>query len=164
MTAHSVLHTESSEATTDSESTTDPKAARGPSAMREGGMGTAVSAPWGRDRREAAEFGMIGILNPPDGVREGMRSVALELPASSNNVSTGRDLVTNEHPFRPRLFYFTDGALFVAAVGWLASALGLLFMHRARFRWLRDRLRSSYDGRMGRGEIQIDPKEPSFTG
>ncbi|MEO6419487.1 MAG: hypothetical protein ABIP39_08785, partial [Polyangiaceae bacterium] len=129
-----------------------------------GGFGSsAPTAPWGRDLREAAEFGMIGLLAAPDGLhdgmRDGMRPVAIALPSSERTVSASRDLVTGERPFRPTLYYVTDGAVVLVAVGWLACLIGLAFAYRVPLVRFRDRLRRS-----GGDDVQLDRKEPYFAG
>lgn len=165
----SALRLESDDFSTNGDGTAVSKAwvggGREEGSMGNGGFGSsspnAPTAPWGRESalREAAEFGMIGLLNAPDGVREGMRPVAITLPSSERTVTASRDLVTGERPFRPTLYYVTDGALVLVLGGWLACLGGLAFAYRAQLSWLRDRLRRSRGG-----EAELDPKEAYFPG
>ncbi|HSQ66566.1 MAG TPA: hypothetical protein VLM85_25270, partial [Polyangiaceae bacterium] len=112
--------------------------------------------------REAAEFGMIGTLGHGSGggegigisdlgkqlsrgsMLDGVRPVALSMPAYVRSTSTTRQLVTQARPFTPTLYYVTDAGLALLGLSWLGCAGALAFSQRDRLRALRDKLRAAF--------------------
>ncbi len=64
------------------------------------------------------------------GVVEGVTQVALTLPSYARSVTSSRELVTRERPFRPTLYYVTSLMLWPLTLLWLAAAALLVWAQR----------------------------------
>ncbi len=105
---------------------------------------------------EAAEFGMIGMLEGGGGRGEGIgvsanslvdgvRPVPLSMPGYVRSISTSRELVTPARPFTPTLYYVTDAGLAFLTLSWIVCVAALAFSQRERLWSLRERLRGAFE-------------------
>jgi hypothetical protein len=77
------------------------------------------------------------------GILDGVRPVALTMPAYAHATFASRQLVTPSRTFQPVVYYVTDTGLALAWLAWLACAGGLAWLSRDRLRALRDKLRAA---------------------
>jgi hypothetical protein len=96
--------------------------------------------------------------NAEGGVLEGVTPVALPLPRYDRSVSVSRELVTQQRPLVPRIYYATPWSLAPLGLLWLALAGWLVFAHRDHLRRARDWVRARFQKR---APIPAGPPVPS---
>ena len=76
-----------------------------------------------------------------EGILEGVKPVAIPLPAYATTVSVGRELVTRDRPLRATVVYVTDAALAPFGALWLIALVLLGYVHRMQLMAMRERVR-----------------------
>lgn len=99
--------------------------------------GAGDSGPAARRGNRTAQLAAGGVI-------EGVTPVALPLPGYSRSVSTSRELVTEQRPFQPALYYVTDWAVLPLGAIWVLCLGLLIFGFRSElsnlYRRFRERL------------------------
>jgi hypothetical protein len=96
------------------------------------------------DLSSAPRSGTLTGQQAEGGVLQGVLPVALPLPHFQRSVSTTRELVTRQRPFRPVLVYVTDVVVLSLLGVWLFLLAALGHLHRrpiiAAWQWARQRI------------------------
>jgi hypothetical protein len=77
------------------------------------------------------------------GLVDGVRPVALSMPAYSHAAYASQQLVTPSRAFSPVVYYVTDSGLALLALAWLACGAGLAWLSRDKLRALREKIRAA---------------------
>jgi hypothetical protein len=144
--------------------------------------GDAPLATWGHDDRSGASgptvvdalgqaesgvaFGMIGLAQHASLARQavlgegsfqkGVTPVELPMPGASRFVEITRELVTQDRPFAPVVWYVTDGIRWVLGIGWLLAIAWLAWSYRVSLGRARESLRRLFEA-----PVTAEPAPPS---
>jgi hypothetical protein len=98
-----------------------------------GSQGLQLAAMNGNYAQQLAHGGML----------DGVRPVALTMPAYAHTAYASRQLVTPTRTFMPVVYYMTDAGFALLGLAWLMCAAGLAWSHKDKLRALRDKMQAA---------------------
>jgi hypothetical protein len=144
------------------------QAAPSPSAPREQSNEALSRAPrasaGGGQRGEEGRLGNRYAQLAEGGVLQGVTPVPLPLPAAATFVTARRQLVTEDRPFQPTLFYVTTSALLPLVVAWLLALTFLTWGYRHDLVALKQRIAARLARDPGSTGTKSMPPSPQPTG
>jgi hypothetical protein len=111
--------------------------------------------------QRAAMNGDYGQQLAHGGMLDGVRPVALTMPAYARTAYASRQLVTPTRTFTPIVYYVTDAGFALLGLAWLMCAAGLAWAHKDKLRALREKMQAALAPKPVAPAAAVEPIAPA---